>query len=179
MPLRVQIFGPDGDISQKKPATFVTTLTDILDVAQRARESAQSDLDIAARMLIAKPSTNHIGGSETAQLQSATAVLRSTKYTVAMMSHSTLRNQSARLHQLPHTDQRNLVFVPCFEGQSCLGGMAIFSHYPLSHDVTAAALVILKKVVYNLKSAHLLTGEGWNGGKRRTREAMPKISSNV
>lgn len=167
-PLWVQIYGPAGNIAQYESGTFVTTLDNILAAAQEARALTHNanTLDTAAHILLNKDNTFDTRGDNEKRLQIARTVLLSTKYTYQLMSTSTFESQSSRLRRqprLPHTDQRNLVFVPFWEGNICCAGMAILSHYPLSHRVTAAALIMLKKVVYDLRSAHMLTHEGGNG----------------
>jgi signal transduction histidine kinase len=75
--------------------------------------------------------------------------LGSTRYTQRLMTTS-----ETSKFGLPHTDERNLVFITVWVSGMAVGGAAIFSHLPLPKWLSTILGLVLRLNLYRVKSVH-------------------------
>lgn len=176
--LRICLFGSREGLQQfsNRNEILENTFVTALPFLEEAEDKYPDDVEKQVKFLIEKQaprfidffskthrasqSRDPLSFAKTAQRAAARVALQSTRYTRLLMTPAetlsespyAVRNKWPALG-LPHTDQRNLLFIPVIVGGHAIGGAAVYSHDILD-DVAVTLLDVGTHILlYRIRSA--------------------------
>lgn len=129
----------------------LNTLVIELEVIKSPPQELKNDLQKHAKWVMKDmpPYIRDSFGEEKHLFTAIQVAIGSTKYTQKLMTCGENTEFG-----LPHTDERNLVFITVWVSGMAIGGAAIFSHHPLPKWLSTALGLVLRLHLYRVKSVH-------------------------
>lgn len=158
VPVRVKILGvPQLTESEWESHARSNSLVSTLTMIEEAREGNYEDPEAQLEWFLGQmPSAiKKCFASDHLLRMAATAALFSTEYSRRLMSES-IRDlpwrELAGEFGLPHRDERNVLYVPVFVRDECIGGAAIYSHHDLPDWAVPLIAGSAHMLLYRLRS---------------------------
>ena len=102
--------------------------------------------------------------SRSARQLAAQIAIASTAYSRALMGRGGEELSLPDGLDLPHSDERNILFIPVLIGGVPIGGAAVLSHFPLAQDLARALDLAVHLLLYRLR-----TGDDAHAAKQTAR----------